>query len=505
MTEDNNITQNRKRNVRLQEKVVRKRTVKQYSTSPKVSTQLNRSIHTAPPCTLRHQRRVHGVRKGAQKWQASATKLPFDVLVVVMEFFLDVITLCHCSRVCSAWQAAANSDIVWQGFARALRLKQLASGLDVKKAYIDRVYSNARKRAQTLWNAARNSRDKSLKNCVEKLKLTWALSVNARQSAALAGTRVFSSAVCLRCIDLPGGFGDNATSLQRLQLDVYSIVLGCRARVVCAQIPPRPKWILVQENAAVQFFEVTGAASHCSIIVALWSGTATVASIFISVSSPAMFATLCQMNSYRSTPCLLQHAPVLDDIDPRYGLHGYTVDISLRTPGTLKAAYVFHDAEFLPRELPDIGQRHRQTAGQTRDSKWFTMCLLRRNQTADAIWRMDDTRQKCSDLSVPCTGGTIKTVVPNCTVVDIALWDEHGECMWACTRMVALDVMGDQQLAYDHPEGRNLMGQVHDGDLALRFSLIHLEDDDGLPRNVMSELLCDVSANYLNRWHGTSY
>mmetsp|Transcript_42386 Transcript_42386/g.75970 ORF Transcript_42386/g.75970 Transcript_42386/m.75970 type:complete len:215 (-) Transcript_42386:366-1010(-) len=211
------------------------------------------------------------------------------------------------------------------------------------------------------------------------------------------------------------------------------------------------------------------------------------------------------MPNYALTPCPLRHVVVYDDIDTRYGLHGYTVVFTLRSPGRVKFEQQFHDVftkgcadDADSTHLPSISTRQ----GGRGPDVYYRFPLLDRRHRGYSDWTFEDRKGKTMLLQIPCKSGAFTSTIPQSTIVDCAVWDEHGEVLWGCSQVVALEAISEG-LYYELPEGAVYSGRAQTaGRARLYFELVQPGEQDAL---VLYALHLDVAQAWVNEWFGTCY
>ena len=477
----------------------------------------------------------------ASKRRSRFRAVPEDVVGRILSFVEAPLGLCRCACVNKTWRRLADADELWEAVARTQRAQcanstePAASGgappqntTNWKARYLDRRFAVARRKATQLrMKVIRSSRERSLKPITEALELEgWRVAVNGVECQAVAKeVWHFTAAMCFRITELPPKL-QTLSAWQRgsVAVDCFSRRLGCRVRTSCRKGVGPHDWRTVADNGTVRL-QQNDRMHPGRLWLGIWCEDSTVSFLLYSVPSHTLVATVESMTCFQATPCPVTHTVVHDDVDREYGLHDYTVTFTMRTPGQVKFEQQFphlftHPPALSPhaaapqRHFPRLpSQRH----GPTKSSHRFRFPLLTPTERGFCDWTLDSQakgKRKRLKVHLPLRAGAFTTTIPQCTMVDVAVWDEHNEVMWAESALVHLQPQ-TEGVYYDLPNGAVFAGTVEEeGKGALYFEFVCPEGADGAdaeawadggPGLVLYALHLDLCVGLVDAWFGTSY
>lgn len=168
----------------------------------------------------------------------------------------------------------------------------------------------------------------------------------------------------------------------------------------------------------------------------------------------------------------LAHQPVIDDIDPCYGLHRYSATVELR-----------HERQLF------WGNQYRELFRKSFTNDYL---VLQSHQEQEGIFNVK------TSLKTP----VFKTTLNDMVIVDLTLLDEHKEAVWCISSPVKV-VQGDKvQVDYTYSEGLCSVVEYEDNVGKLKIELIWFEEDD---QNLVKVIEVHLRKAIINDWFGTKY
>ena len=185
---------------------------------------------------------------------------------------------------------------------------------------------------------------------------------------------------------------------------------------------------------------------------------------------------------------LAEHTSVPDDVDRRYGLHGYTCAVALRSLGQTWWSATFRDV--LTRDALEPcaeGRRLRfpllASAGGAADVTRCVRLLTRGGAEAQAPLVYYRTEAFSGEIKDAC-------------VLDVALWDEHGELFWGASRATRAAPPPREPGCFDHDPQRAFRVVCAEPHVAR----LGLDVTEQAGRLIVSECWLELDAARIARW-----
>ncbi|XP_069634962.1 F-box only protein 15 isoform X3 [Haliaeetus albicilla] len=171
--------------------------------------------------------------------------------------------------------------------------------------------------------------------------------------------------------------------------------------------------------------------------------------------------------------------PVLDDVDPEYGLHDYSLHLDMHGGS---CTYLCGTFKSLFCRKGDIANGYlRLTVISLKDNKKH----LPLAGTLGLSWETD----------------VFKGNVKDCFVMDVTLLDETGKPFWCFSAPVYIELSSEASGLYDYL-GRTYTTYYADSEGKVRVELVWLEETK---EYFIVSLVLYISTKKVNNWYGTNY
>ncbi|XP_048576565.1 F-box only protein 15 isoform X2 [Nematostella vectensis] len=452
-----------------------------------------------PQATFRsNQRSTLSKAKGGQ--DCMFERLPDELLLGIFKF-LSPSELLKCAQVCRHWSQLTTESCLWENiFLKVpLGVRQLFSfeetkeeGFNWKKEVIKRCITA---RNNMVLKPRKEQRPRvyqgkpGLQGHLAFLSVKWKLcfmDTNGNDHWVSVGRMLYhrhSVSVHWGSVTLP--------PLQRLKnLRVYAFVPvfynkewvphknSATTRSLILQYDMKLKENIVEQKSALTDDDLVtlhnlpnGTTIGCW--KASWKGGGEIA--FVTVNLPHhKLARRILLGSSSQVCRIAPHVPVLDDIDPRYGLHGYTAELMLRT----------ENMTFLEHHFRDLRDGY-----VTGDEVIFTsfnneVCRLH----GETLW-------------LPWKTELFKGTLKDSCILDLVFKDEHKKNMWSVSSLVCAKKNSQPDVDYSR-EGEKYIVEYRDDHGAV---FIYYTWDDDRHCIMVDRTQIHINKAFLNMWFGTSY
>ncbi|KAM9024457.1 F-box only protein 15 isoform 3-T3 [Ara ararauna] len=217
---------------------------------------------------------------------------------------------------------------------------------------------------------------------------------------------------------------------------------------------------------------------NSGLVVGLWKVKNEIAFVMTSLHYHQLFER-STLGSATVKYALPPHKPLLDDVDPEYGLHDYSLHLDMHGRsctylcGTFKSLFCRKD---------DIADEYlKLTAVSLKDNTKHLPLI----GTPGLSWETD----------------VFKGNVKDCYVMDVTLLDEIGKPFWCFSAPVCMDLSSKASGLYDY------MGHIYTTDYAdsegkVYVELVWLEETK---EYFIVNLVLYLSTKKVNDWFGTNY
>ncbi|XP_062489076.1 F-box only protein 15 isoform X1 [Pezoporus occidentalis] len=217
---------------------------------------------------------------------------------------------------------------------------------------------------------------------------------------------------------------------------------------------------------------------NSGLVVGLWKEKNEIAFVMTSLHYHQLFER-STLGSATVKYALPPHKPLLDDVDPEYGLHDYSLHLDMHGRsctylcGTFKSLFCRKD---------DIADEYlKLTAVSLKDNTKHLPLI----GTPGLSWETD----------------VFKGNVKDCYVMDVTLLDETGKPFWCFSAPVCMDLSSKASGLYDY------MGRIYTTDYAdsegkVYVELVWLEETK---EYFIVNLVLYLSIKKVNDWFGTNY
>ncbi|XP_078073269.1 F-box only protein 15 isoform X3 [Mustelus asterias] len=173
------------------------------------------------------------------------------------------------------------------------------------------------------------------------------------------------------------------------------------------------------------------------------------------------------------------HEPVLDDIDPEYGLHGYHCHITLHNGKSCYMSGSFHNL-FCRKEYIQNGFLRITVISSKKESQHSTIS---------------------GNLSFPWNTECLKGNIQHCCLIDVTVLDEAEKLFWCVSSPVAMHSDCTPGVRYSYL-GKRLAIDYKDPDGKVHMELIWLEEEK---QYYIVNLVLYFSVKKINAWFATNY
>ncbi|CAM2106389.1 F-box only protein 15 isoform X1 [Caretta caretta] len=173
------------------------------------------------------------------------------------------------------------------------------------------------------------------------------------------------------------------------------------------------------------------------------------------------------------------HKPLLDDVDPEYGLHGYQLHIDMHSGGHTYMCGTFRNL-FCRKDYIQNGYLRLTVISLKNNSQHLPLA-----GKVGFFWRTD----------------VFKGSVQNCYMMDVTLLDETEKPFWCFSAPVYMKLSSKASCLYDYM-GQNYDLNYVDSEGKVHIELVWVEETK---EYYIVNLVLYLSTEKVNRWFGTKY
>ncbi|XP_039377358.1 F-box only protein 15 isoform X3 [Mauremys reevesii] len=173
------------------------------------------------------------------------------------------------------------------------------------------------------------------------------------------------------------------------------------------------------------------------------------------------------------------HKPILDDVDPEYGLHGYQLHIDMHSGGHTYICGTFRNL-FCRKEYIRNGYLRLTVISLKNNSQHLPLA-----GKVGFFWRTD----------------VFEGNVQNCYMMDVTLLDETEKPFWCFSAPVYMKLSSKASCLYDYM-GHNYDLNYMDSEGKVHVELVWIEESK---EYYIVNLVLYLSTEKVNRWFGTKY
>ncbi|NWU91356.1 FBX15 protein, partial [Upupa epops] len=214
------------------------------------------------------------------------------------------------------------------------------------------------------------------------------------------------------------------------------------------------------------------------LLVGLWKGRNEIAFVMASLHYHQLLER-STLGSATVQYALPPHQPMVDDIDPEYGMHGYSLHLDMHGGSCMYLCGTFKNLFCRKGDIADGYLR--LTVISSKDNTKYMLL----NKKLGLSWETD----------------VFKGNVKDCYIMDVTLLDETGKPFWCFSSPVYLELYSKTSSLYD------CMGPVYATDYAdsegkVYIELVWLEETK---EHFLVNLVLYISTEKVNNWYGTNY
>ncbi|XP_059171182.1 F-box only protein 15-like [Physella acuta] len=169
---------------------------------------------------------------------------------------------------------------------------------------------------------------------------------------------------------------------------------------------------------------------------------------------------------------------IMDDIDPHYGLHGYTCVLQVRN---------------MRQKLLDCKFTHLHTTKQMLENGFASFNPVHKDDKMSHVACI-------KDIALPWKTNLFKGIIKDVGILDITLLDERGEPFWTVASAVSVEQTSQtNQFEFDRDNYKIIQYSDEIGKIVLEFGKL----DDG--SQYLSSAVISLSVNAINKTFCTSY
>ncbi|KAG7488551.1 hypothetical protein MATL_G00035820 [Megalops atlanticus] len=214
------------------------------------------------------------------------------------------------------------------------------------------------------------------------------------------------------------------------------------------------------------------------LIIGLWRGHCSIAFVMMNLH----FHKLVERSLLGSSICpytLPEDRPPFDDVDPEYGLHGYTVHISLHN--TVKHIMSGHFSQLFCK------------ADQIRDG-FIQLKAINRND-------LSQHTPLSGKISLPWKTEGLDGNIQNCCMMSVTVLDEAQSPFWCVCSPVEMILSKHGSSSYDY-DGENFVIKYQDPDGRVKIALVWLAEQEQF---FLTSLVVYISKAKVNKHFGRDY
>uniref|UniRef100_UPI00398EF6D3 F-box only protein 15 n=1 Tax=Pristiophorus japonicus TaxID=55135 RepID=UPI00398EF6D3 len=475
------------------------------------STAGGRFGHTWGPSLPSRSYQLHGAKGGKLRSASVITieSLPWEILLQIFSD-LDASSLLCAGCVSKSFYQVSNDNLIWHRvYCRYFACKRKAwkpKAVDLateklsrisiqdspagfwKKEYIRKCAGLGTRGVGQLLKPINcyTGLPSKLKDAVKALGITWVVVLRERngkehvQEQSMASFGDTSATVCWNSVVCP--------PLSNLKaLCVYGVTPLLAPSKTPAMNGPRRRSLLAEYNLTTLEESSTYIGGdklvklqclYPGMLLGFWQEDGELAVIIASLHFHQLIEK-CTLGSVTCPYSPPPHEPVLDDIDPEFGLHGYHCHITLHNGKSSYMSGSFHNL-FCRKEYTQNGFLRITIISSRKESQHSTIS---------------------GNLYFPWNTEFLKGNIQHCCLMDVTVLDEAEKPFWcvsspvatqsACTSAIRYSYLGDRQtIDYKDSEGK-----VH-------MELMWLEEEQ---QYYIVNLVLYLSIKKVNAWFATNY
>ncbi|XP_074841962.1 F-box only protein 15 [Carettochelys insculpta] len=230
---------------------------------------------------------------------------------------------------------------------------------------------------------------------------------------------------------------------------------------------------MIGSDTLVQLFHL-----NPGILVGLWKKGNGIAFIMASLHHHQIIER-STLGSATIPYVLPPHQPILDDIDPEYGLHDYQLHIDMHSGGHTYMCGTFRNL-FCRRDYIQNGYLRITVINLKKNSQHLPLA-----GKVGFFWRTD----------------VFEGNIQNCYVMDVTLLDEMEKPFWCFSAPVYMKLSSKASCFYDYM-GQNYELQYVDSEGKVHVELVWIEESK---EYYIVNLILYLSTEKVNSWFGTKY
>uniref|UniRef100_A0A8C7PF04 F-box domain-containing protein n=1 Tax=Oncorhynchus mykiss TaxID=8022 RepID=A0A8C7PF04_ONCMY len=176
------------------------------------------------------------------------------------------------------------------------------------------------------------------------------------------------------------------------------------------------------------------------IVIGIWRGQSSIAFVMATFH----YHRLLERSLLGSSVCpynIPENRPLFDDVDPNYGLHGYTLHITLHNTVT----------EIMSGHFPQLFCRK----GQINEGFIQLNAIIRSNQSQQT--------PLSARVSLPWRSDALEGTVKNCCMMSLTLLDESQIPFWCVSTPVSMVLANEEPFSYDY-QGQHFLIKYKDAE-----------------------------------------
>ncbi|XP_031652331.1 F-box only protein 15 isoform X2 [Oncorhynchus kisutch] len=214
------------------------------------------------------------------------------------------------------------------------------------------------------------------------------------------------------------------------------------------------------------------------IVIGIWRGQSSIAFVMATFH----YHRLLERSLLGSSVCpytIPENRPLFDDVDPNYGLHGYTLHITLHNTVT----------EIMSGHFPQLFCRK----GQINEGFIQLNAIIRSNQSRQT--------PLSARVSLPWRSDALEGTVKNCCMMSLTLLDESQIPFWCVSTPVSMVLANEEPFSYDY-QGQHFLIKYKDAEGKVQMDVVLLEEQRQF---FLINLVVYISTVKVNQHFGRAY
>nr|XP_023855259.1 F-box only protein 15 isoform X2 [Salvelinus alpinus] len=216
------------------------------------------------------------------------------------------------------------------------------------------------------------------------------------------------------------------------------------------------------------------------IVIGIWRGHSSIAFVMATFH----YHRLLERSLLGSSVCpytIPENRPLFDDVDPNYGLHGYTLHITLHNTVT----------EIMSGHFPQLFCRK----GQINEGFIQLNAIIRSNQSRQT--------PLSARVSLPWRSDALEGTVKNCCMMSLTLLDESQIPFWCVSTPVSMVLANEEPFSYDYDyQGQHFLIKYQDAEGKVQMDVVLLEEQRQF---FLINLVVYISTVKVNQHFGRAY